>query len=193
MPVALLARHGRHCPTRSSLADDDAHAGDPFRHQVVVAQLGLQIAHLPARRPPRRPRCAPRARRSPRRGRSPHRSCASKSSSLAADEALRENRGPIARSAAGTALADDEVARGAGSRGSRARRVPPGSACGALDQAPRHVRRAHFEPRRRRIVRQAARADDGDAHVLARREIRRSPRRKRARAGTTAAGRRRNS
>ena len=31
---------------RSSLADDDAHAGDPLRHQVVVPQLRARVAHL---------------------------------------------------------------------------------------------------------------------------------------------------
>src|SRR5262249_54097457 len=31
---------------RSALPDDDAHAGDPFRHQVVVAQLRAHVAEL---------------------------------------------------------------------------------------------------------------------------------------------------
>ena len=94
------------------LTDHDAHAGDPLRHQMVVAQLRTRIAHLlgGGRRPP--PRFAPHARRNPRRGRSRRRSCVSKSLKPGADEASQEIAIPLLAWRQARSAAVDELARG---------------------------------------------------------------------------------
>ena len=154
------------CACRSCLSDHDAHAGDPLRHQVVVAQLRTQA----------RPSCArPRAAATQVRT-----SCAPKpatrsiSASLMRVEVLepgaRETSSRKSRShcSLGGRHGPLPTTRSRAALMTRLSRAssPPASASARTISRCATLRRAHVEPRRRRIVRQAAGADHGDPHVL---------------------------
>ena len=93
MSIFSIMRRG------SALSDHDAHPGDPFRHQVIVAKLGAQIAHSCAAAA-----AATQVRTSwaPPATRSISASVMASKSSSGGRETNRGSRGPIARSAAGT-------------------------------------------------------------------------------------------